>query len=319
MAKGLVTVFGGSGFLGRHIVRALAKADWRIRVAVRRPNRAHFLKPLGRVGQIQLFKCNVRDEDAVRAALKGADAAINLVGVLSEWGRQRFDALHGEAAGRIAKEARRSGVRHLLHVSAIGADANSTAHYARSKAAGEAAVREGFPEAVIFRPSIVFGPEDDFFNRFAWLARLSPVLPLVGGGHTRFQPVYAGDIAQAAVRALGDPACAGKTYELGGPRIYTFRELIELILRETRRDERMFPILVPLPFFLAKLKSYVLGLMPKPLLTPDQVEMLKTDNVAGAGALGFRDLGIVPDAVEAIVPLYLWRFRPRGQFETAVP
>jgi NADH dehydrogenase len=307
----LITIFGGSGFLGRHIVRALANDGWRIRVAVRRPNVANFLKPMGRVGQIQLLKTNVNDDVAVDAAMKGADAVINLVGVLSQSGAQNFRALHAEAAERIAKAAAAHGAARMLHVSALGANANSSSLYARTKAEGEQRVRAAFPAATIFRPSVVFGPEDDFFNRFGWLAKMSPALPLIGGGRTRFQPVYAGDVAQAAVRALNDAGTAGKVFELGGPEVMTFKEIMQLVLKQTNRRR----VLVPVPFGLARIQGAVLGLLPKPMLTLDQVRLLETDNVVSEGALGLRELGIAATASEAIVPSYLWRFRKSGQFE----
>jgi NADH dehydrogenase len=307
----LVTVFGGSGFLGRHIVRALARDGWRIRVAVRNPTTAHFLKPMGRVGQIQIVKANIRKDESVRAVLHGAEAAINLVGILYQSGSQSFQAIHTHGAGRIARIAAEEGVKTLLHISAIGADLKSKSSYARSKAQGEALVREAFPKAIVFRPSIVFGPEDDFFNKFAWMARLAPALPLIGGGKTRFQPVYAGDIARAAAKVLADPAAQGRTYELGGPEIMTFRQILELVLKETYRKR----LLVPIPFGLAKFKAFFLGLLPKPLLTVDQVRLLESDNVVDEGGSTLRDLGIVPAAAEAILPSYLWRFRAKGQFE----
>ena len=311
----LVTVFGGSGFLGRHIVRALANDGWRIRVAVRRPNTAHFLKPMGRVGAIQIVKANIRDEPSVDAAMKGADAAINLVGILFQSGSQRFRELHAAGAERIAKAAAAHKVGRLLHFSALGASADSPALYARSNAEGETLVRAAFPGATIFRPSVVFGPEDDFFNRFAWLARLSPALPLIGGGGMRFQPVYVGDIALAAVRVLNDPASAGKTFELGGPEVMTFKEIMQLVLKETHRKR----LLIPVPFALARIKAAVLGLLPNPILTLDQVRLLEQDNVVTEGAPGLRDLGIVPVAAEAILPSYLWRFRKHGEFEAVSP
>jgi uncharacterized protein YbjT (DUF2867 family) len=311
----LVTIFGASGFLGRHIVRALANDGWRIRAAMRRPNTAHFLTPMGRVGQIQLFKANVTDDAAVDSALRGADAAINLVGVLYQGGSQRFHALHAEAAERIARLAVAHGTTRLLHVSALGANADSSSIYARTKAEGEARARAAFPGSTILRPSIVFGPEDDFFNRFAFLARISPALPLIGGGCTRFQPVYVGDVARTACVALADPATAGKTYELGGPEVMTLKEVMELVLKEVHRKR----LLVPVPFGLARLQAAVLGLAPKPLLTLDQVRMLQQDNVVSDGALGLRDLGIVPTAAEAILPSYLWRFRREGEFEPVSP
>ncbi len=311
----LVTIFGGSGFLGRHIVRALANDGWRIRAAVRKPNTAHFLLPMGRVGQIQLLKANVRDEVAVDAALKGAHAAINLIGILSQSGSQNFHALHAEAAERIAQRAAAHGITRLLHVSALGASLDSPSLYARTKAEGEEGVRRAFPGATIFRPSIVFGPEDDFFNRFAWLARLSPVLPLIGGGHMTFQPVYVGDVAEAAKRVLNDTGTAAKTYELGGPEVMTFKAVMQLVLKETHRKR----FLVPVPFAIARIQAAVLGLLPKPLLTLDQLRLLERDNVVSEGALTLKDIGILPTAAEAIVPSYLWRFRKHGEFEPVAP
>jgi NADH dehydrogenase len=270
---------------------------------------------MGRVGQIQLLKTNVTDDSAVDSALHGADAAIDLVGILSESGSQRFSALHADAAARIAGLAAKHGVARLVHVSALGANADSPSRYASSKAQGEERVRESFPGATILRPSIVFGPEDDFFNRFAWLARISPVLPLIGGGHTRFQPVYVGDVAQAVRAVLSDGAAAGKTYELGGPEVLTLKEIMQLTLAQIQRKR----LLVPVPFAIAQLKGAVLGLLPKPLLTLDQVRLLRQDNVVADGALALRDLGIVPTACEAILPSYLWRFRKTGQFEPVSP
>lgn len=311
----LVTVFGGSGFLGRHIVRALANDGWRIRVAVRKPNLAHFLKPMGRVGQIQIVKANIGDDEQVRAALKGADAAVNLVGILAPGGGQSFESAHAQGPARIARLAAEQGAARFVHMSTIGARADSRSSYYRTKAQGEAAVTAAFPSATIVRPSLVFGPEDGFFNKFAWMARMSPVLPLIGGGKTRFQPVYVGDVAQAVARALASPDTAGKTYELGGPEAMSFKQLMELVLRETRRKR----ILLPVPFALARIKAAFLGLLPKPLLTLDQVRMLETDCLPSEGAPGLRELGIAPTAAEAILPSYLWRFRKLGQFETATP
>ncbi|HEY3778495.1 MAG TPA: complex I NDUFA9 subunit family protein [Rhizomicrobium sp.] len=307
----LVTVFGGSGFLGRYVVRALARAGHRVRVGVRRPNVANYLLPMAHVGQIQLVTTDVRDSDAVARALNGAEAAVNLVGILYESGKQRFDAVHVQAAGTIARVARARGLRALVHVSALGARPDSSSLYARSKAAGEAAVRDGFAAAAILRPSILFGPEDNFFNRFAGLARLSPALPLIGGGRTRFQPAYVCDVAEAVVRCLEEPAGQGTAYELGGPRIYTFRQLLEIVLAETNRRR----LLVPIPFSIAMIQAAALGLLPKPLLTRDQVRLLEQDNVVSPEAHNFADLGIDPESLETIVPTYLWRFRREGQFE----
>jgi len=320
MNKPLVTVFGGSGFLGRNTVRALAKAGYRIRVAVRKPYLANFLPPMGTVGQIQLLKCNIHDTDQIAAALKGASVAINLTGVLSQRGEQSFQAIHVDAARAIAEAARNAGVETLVHLSAIGADVDAKSKYASTKGEGERAVREALPDAAILRPSLVFGAEDKFFNKFASLARFFPALPLIGGGHTKFQPVFVGDVAAAILRCVEDTATRGKTYELGGPTVYSFKELMQIVLRETGRKR----LLVPLPFFLARIQAFFLQ-MPAmvlpidPLLTMDQVTLLKSDNVVSAGAAGLSDLGIVPDSLEAVLPSYLWRFRAKGQFEGVNP
>ena len=312
---GIVTVFGASGFAGRHIVRALARRGYRVRCAVRRPNLAHFLRPMGGVGQVEPVQANIRDEQSCRRAIAGADAVINLVGLLYERGSQRFETVHVEGAARLARLAAQAGIRHFVHMSAIGADGAATSAYARSKAHGEAAVRALLPAAVVIRPSIIFGPEDAFFNRFAALARLSPVLPLIGGGETRFEPVYVKDVADAVAEALARPAMAGNIYELGGPRIFTFRELLVYILKETGRRR----LLLPVPFTLARFTAFFLRLMPAPLLTPDQVELLKRDNVvsdqARADGRTLQGLGIEPVSLEAIVPSYLYRFRKAGQFD----
>jgi uncharacterized protein YbjT (DUF2867 family) len=310
---GLVTVFGGSGFLGRHVVRALARRDYRIRVAVRRPDLAGHLQPLGRVGQIHAVQANVRYPDSVSAAARQAEAVVNLVGILYERGARTFEAVHVEGADAVAQAAAAAGAR-MVHVSAIGADANSPAQYARTKAAGESAVRAAVPGAAIFRPSILFGPEDDFFNRFAAMARLSPVLPLVGGGHTRFQPVFVGDVAEAIARAVDGEVAGGTTYELGGPEVKTFRQLMQFVLATTGRRR----LLVPLPFPLASFQAAFLQFLPKPPLTPDQVKLLRVDNVVSEQAERERRtlaaLGIAPTTIEAVVPNYLWRFRKYGQF-----
>ncbi|GLH77674.1 oxidoreductase [Bradyrhizobium sp. SSBR45G] len=311
----LVTVFGGSGFVGRNVVRALAKRDYRIRVAVRRPELAGHLQPLGRVGQIHTVQANLRYPDSVAAALRDSHVAINLVGILTEGGAQTFNAVQAEGAAVVAKAAAAAGAR-LVHVSAIGADAESASSYARAKAAGEAAVLAAVPEAVIMRPSVVFGPEDQFTNRFAGLARISPFLPLIGGGETKMQPVYVGDVASAVADAVDGKAQPGATYELGGPEVLSFREILKIILDITDRDRA----LLPLPFGLAKLQAAVLQFAPGPLkLTPDQVELLRHDNVvseaAKAAGLTLQGLGINPDSLEAVAPQYLWRFRSAGQFQ----
>jgi len=311
----LVTVFGGSGFLGRHVVRALAKRDYRIRVAVRRPELAGHLQPVGRVGQIHAVQANLRHPASVTAAMRDSEVAINLVGILTESGRQTFDAVQGTGAETIAKAAAAVSAR-MVHVSAIGADAESASGYARAKAAGEQAVLAAIPGAAILRPSVVFGPEDDFTNRFAGLAKVSPFLPLIGGGTTRLQPVYVGDVAQAVADAVDGKTKAGATYELGGPEILTMREIMEFILKVTERKR----LLLPLPFGLARLQASVLQFAPGALkLTPDQVELLQSDNVvseaAKAAGLTLQGLGITPDSLEAIAPQYLWRFRAAGQFQ----
>lgn len=306
--SGLVTLFGGSGFLGRHMVARFARAGARVRVVVRDPETAMHLKPLGDPGQIVASRGSLRDDASVAAGVAGAQVVVNLVGILYQSGRQTFDAVHVDGARRVAEAAAKVGASRLVQVSAIGASPRSPARYARSKAAGEAAVREAFPGASIVRPSIVFGPEDDFFNRFAALARIAWVLPLFGGGGTRFQPVYVGDVAEAVLRIAVDPATAGKTYELGGPSVYSFREVLEFVLAEIGRRR----LLMPLPFWVASLQAAVLEHLPSPPLTRDQVKMLMRDNVVGADVLGLADLGISPTAVETVVPTYLARFRRAG-------
>jgi uncharacterized protein YbjT (DUF2867 family) len=311
----LVTVFGGSGFLGRSVVRALAKRDYRIRVAVRRPELAGYLQPLGRVGQIHSVQANLRYPASVEAAMRDCDIAVNLVGILTESGAQTFDAVQGKGAETVAKAASAAGAR-MVHVSAIGADEKSESRYARAKAAGEAAVLSALPSATILRPSVLFGPEDQFTNRFAALAKVSPVLPLIGGGETKLQPAYVGDVATAVADAVDGKTKAGATYELGGPEVLTMREIMKIILDITDRDRMM----VSLPFGLAKLQALLLQFAPGPLkLTPDQVVLLRSDNVvseaAKAAGLTLEGLGISPDSIEAIAPQYLWRFRPAGQFQ----
>ncbi len=306
---GVVTVFGGSGFIGRYLVQRLAKRDWIIRVALRRPDEALFLKPLGDVGQIVPMAANIRDDASVAAAVAGVDAVVNLVGILYERRPQTFAAVHVEGAGRIARAAAAVGAGTLVQMSALGADPQSPAAYARSKAAGEAAVRAAFPAAAIARPSIVFGPEDDFFNRFAAMARYLPALPLVGGGRTRFQPVYVGDVADALARMVEDKATRGELFELGGPRIYSFKELLELTLRQIGRRR----LLIPLPFLVATLQAFVLERLPVPPLTRDQVQLLRSDNVVSGRWPTLADLGISPTAVEIIIASYLDRYRRGGR------
>jgi NADH dehydrogenase len=313
----LITIFGGSGFLGRHVVRALAPHGYRIRAAVRRPDLAGPLQPLGRVGQIHAVQANLRHPASVEAAMQDASIVINLVGILFERGRQRYADVHARGAETVARAAAARGAR-LIHVSAIGADENASASYARTKALGEKAVLAAVPEAVIFRPSVIFGPDDAFFNKFAGLARMAPFLPLIGGGHTRFQPVFGGDVGAAIARAVTDGARPGTVYELGGPEVYTFKELMEFVLKTIERRR----LLLPVPFWLAKLQALVLQFLPTPLLTPDQVELLKADNVVSQAAQNegrtLKGLGIEPRAVEAIVPSYLWRYRKSGQFRRSI-
>jgi NADH dehydrogenase len=311
----LVTVFGGSGFLGRNVVRALCKRDYRVRVAVRRPELAGHLQPLGRVGQIHAVQANVRYPASVEAAMRDSHVAVNLVGILAKSGAQTFDAVQVRGAEAIAKAAAAVDAQ-MVHVSAIGANERSSSQYARAKAAGEKAVLAALPSATIMRPSVVFGPEDQFTNRFAALARLSPVLPLIGGGTTRMQPVYVGDVATAIADAVDGKTNPGATYELGGPEVLTMREIMQMILDITDRDR----MLVSLPFGLAKLKSIFLQFAPGAMkLTPDQVELLRSDNVvsdaAKSAGLTLEGLGITPDSLEAVAPKYLWRFRPAGQFQ----
>jgi NADH dehydrogenase len=331
MAKRRITIFGGSGFLGRHLVRRLAARGDILRIAVRDPEAAQFLKPMGDVGQIVPLRADIRDEAQVRAAVEGADAVVNLVGILFERGRQRFAELQAVAPGRIARAAAAGGVRRLVHVSAIGADLDSPSLYGRTKALGEEAVRSAFPAAVIARPSVVFGPEDDFFNRFGALAQFLPALPVfgasprlrrfpeggarldwLGDGGVRFQPVYVGDVAGALLRMLDDKAAEGRQFELAGPRVYSFAELMRLVLEQTGRRRW----LVPLPLGIAEVQGALLGLLPtpKPLLTRDQVLLMRRDNVAAPGAPGLRELGIEPTDAETILPTYMDMYRRGGRF-----
>jgi uncharacterized protein YbjT (DUF2867 family) len=311
----LVTVFGGSGFLGRHVVRALARRGYRVRVAVRRPDLAEHVQPLGAVGQIMPVQANLRHRWSVDRAVQGADAVVNLVGILYEAGAQSFDAVQTFGPRAVAEAARAEGIDTVVHVSAIGADPESPSVYGRSKAMGEAGVFETAPDAVVFRPSIVFGPEDGFFNRFASMARMSPVLPLVGGGATRFQPVFVGDVAEAVAMAVDGQTARGTIYELGGPEIKTFKECLELMLQVIRRKR----LLVTLPFSVARIQASVLQLLPKPLLTVDQVELLKSDNVVSEAAIAdgrtLEGLGIEGRTLMAILPTYLERFREHGQYD----
>ncbi|RKT32232.1 NADH dehydrogenase [Roseovarius halotolerans] len=312
----LVTIYGGSGFVGRYIARRMAKAGWRVRVAVRRPNEAMHVKPYGTVGQVEPVFCNIRDDASVRAVARGADAVVNCVGTFDRKGKNNFDAVQNEGAARIARIAAEEGVARLVQISAIGANEGSESVYAQTKAQGEKAIQDAFPGAVILRPSVIFGPEDDFFNRFAGMTRFSPVLPVVGA-ETRFQPVYVDDVAQAAEMGATGVAPSG-IYELGGPDVNTFRELMQQMLKVIRRRR----LIMNIPFGLATamawgfelVQTLSLGLIP-PQITRDQVRSLRVDNVVSGEAHGFADLGIRPVAMEVVMPDYLWRFRPAGQYE----
>ncbi|MCH8201588.1 MAG: complex I NDUFA9 subunit family protein [Proteobacteria bacterium] len=309
MAQRLITVFGGSGFLGRYVVRRLAERGDRVRVAVRRPNLGLFLKPMGDVGQIELRAANVLYTESIENAVAGADAVVNLVGVLSEFRRQRFGAIHAAGARRIAEASADAGARTLTHVSAIGADPQAASKYARSKGEGELAVKDAFPAATIFRPSLLIGPEDDFFNRFARLSKLSPALPIVGG-KTRFQPVCVDDVAAAIVQAVdGGKNVAGKTFELGGPEIWTLRQLLEIMMSYTGVKR---PI-IDLPPVLAAIPAALTGWLPNPPITLDQIRMLRRDNVVGEGAAGFEKLGLTPSPIQVVLPTYLARYHAKGR------
>ena len=303
-------VFGGSGFVGRYVVQRMARRGWRVRVPTRDPERATFLRTMGAVGQVAPIFGNIRDEATTRAAVEGADYIVNLVGIMYERGRNTFGAAQYEGAKRLAKICLDMESPRFIQISAIGADLKSQAHYARSKAGAERAARDHYQETTILRPSVVFGPEDEFFNRFAQMARVSPVMPLIGGGQTRFQPVYVGDVADAIMACLDQPETVGETYELGGPRVYTFRQLLELMLEECHRKRRFMTI----PWGLAKLQGTFLEWLPKPPLTVDQVEMLKRDNVVSGKEKTLSDLGIEATALEMILPSYMDVYRPGGRF-----
>lgn len=313
----LVTIYGGSGFVGRYIVRRMAKAGWRVRVAVRNPNEAMFVRPYGVVGQVEPILCNVRDDASVRAAMQGADAVVNCVGILVENGKNVFDAVQAEAPERIARIAAQSGVSRMVHISAIGADPESDSDYSRSKGEGEAGVLDHMPDAVILRPSIVFGPEDGFFNRFAGMTRMSPILP-VAGADTLFQPVYVDDVAKAAEMAVKG-AAKGGIYELGGPDVDTFRGLMQRMLDVIHRRRLILnmPNLIArmMAFGFDMLQAVTFGLFTNNMLTRDQLKNLKNDTVVADDAMGFDTLGIDPVSMTSVLPDYLWRFRPSGQFD----
>lgn len=312
----LVTIYGGSGFVGRYIARRMAKEGWRVRVAVRRPNEALFVKPYGAVGQVEPIFCNIRDDASVAAAMLGSDAVVNCVGILAETSKNKFDTVQAEGAGRVARLAAEQGITRLVHISAIGADASSLSEYAQSKAEGEAMILSKFPSAVILRPSVIFGAEDEFFNRFADMATKSPIIPLVGA-ETKFQPVYVDDVAQAAVAGIMGQADAG-IYELGGPEVGTFKHFVNKMLTVIQRRK----LVLPLPFFVGRLMGFSfdllqtmsLGLFTNSVITRDQVRNLGRDNVVSQDAKTFADLGIAPVSINAVLPDYLWCFRPSGQY-----
>jgi NADH dehydrogenase len=314
MDERLITIFGGAGFIGRHLIKKLATQGWRIRVISRSPGLAGHLQPLGDVGQIVTQPLAGLEQTALDRLIEGSSAVVNLIGILHETSRQRFDDVHGELPGRIARASAKAGVSRLVHLSAIGADEASSSAYARSKARGEGALRQALASAVILRPSIVIGPEDDFFNRFAGMARVLPALPLIGGGKTRFQPIYVGDVADAIVAGLERGEAAGKTYEIGGPKVYSFEELLRYMLDIIGKKR----LLIDLPFGMASLQARFMELLPVPPLTRDQVELLKTDNIVADDALALADLGLTPTPIELIVPTYLARHRNQpGRFEPA--
>jgi uncharacterized protein YbjT (DUF2867 family) len=311
--QNLVTVFGGSGFIGAQAVRQLAKAGWRIRVAVRNPAKAYAMRLHGDVGQIDIVQANIRNVPSLRRALSGATACVNLVAVAYESGRQGFQALHVMGAKNVAEAAKAEGVTRLVQMSALGADTESASKYARTKAQGEAAVRAVYPDAVVLRPSVVFGPEDHFFNRFASMAQVSPVLPLIGGGETRFQPVFVGDVGKALARVAAAPEAAGKTYELGGPAVFTFRQLMEMMLSEIGKRRFLAPVPWPVAGLLGAFGDLAGAVIPPPI-TADQVILLKSDNIASGAYPGLADLGITPTTLEAVLPSYLYRYRKGGQY-----
>jgi NADH dehydrogenase len=312
--KGLVTVFGGSGFVGAQVVRALARRGSRVRVAVRQPGRGYRLRMLGDVGQIEVVQANIRDAASVARAMQGAEACVNAVAVLCEAGRQKFQTLHVEGARAVAQAALAEGVERFVQISALGASAASPSLYARTKAGGEAAVRAVIPAATVLRPSVIFGPDDQFFNRFAAMATVSPALPLIGGGQTLFQPVFVADVAAAVAAAVWDPATAGLDYELGGPGVYSFKALMEQMLEVIGRRRLLIPIPFPVARLLGRVGELAAVTPIAPPITTDQVELLKADNVTAPGALGLADLGVTASALEPIIPTYLYRYRRGGQY-----
>ena len=311
----IVTVFGGSGFLGRHVVRALAQRGYRIRIAVRRPDLAGYMQPMGNVGQIMPLQANVRDAASVDRAIAGSHAVVNLIGILYETRKQSFTAVHRDGAKTIAEACAKASIEQFIQISAIGADVNAQSAYAKSKGEGEKAVLAAYPDAVILRPSLLIGNEDDFFNKFAQMGRLSPFLPLVGGGRTKFQPAFVGDVAEVVARGVDGSLKAGTVYELGGPDVKSFKALLEMLMDETRQRR----LLLPIPYFAANLMGAVFEKLPKPMLTRDQVTLLKKDNIVSEAAekdgRTFKGLHMNPMAIEAVIPTYLWSYRATGQYE----
>lgn len=313
--QGLVTVFGGSGFVGAQVVRALAKKGLRVRVAVRNTGRGYKLRMLGDVGQIEILQANIRNGDSVARALDGAEAVVNAVGATYQAGQQTFEAVHVDGARIIAEQAAARGVTRFVQISGLGVDANSPSKYSAARARGEAAVREVAPSATIIRPSVIFGPDDIFFNRLGQMLSLSPVMPLIGGGATRLQPVYVADVAAAVAAAVIDPSSAGRTFEIGGPGVYTFRELVELVMKETGKRRLLLPLPDAVANFMGRLGEIQGAIVPiTPIITRDQVVLLGSDNVVTPGAPGLADLGVTPTSLEPILPTYLYRFRKGGQF-----
>ena len=306
----IIAIFGAGGFLGKHLMRELTKLDYRVKVATRNPYLKGYLKPLGSPGQIELFKTNIFDQESVKQVLKNCDLAINLVGILHETRKQKFNQIHSQFPHLLSNLCNELGTKNLIHVSALGMKEKNTSQYMQSKLQGEKNIQDNFKPSVILRPSVVFGPEDKFFNTFASIAQFSPALPLVGGGKTKFAPIYVGDIAKAIVKALDLNNSEPKIYELGGPKNYSFKELMEILLIEIKKKR----FLIPIPFGMAKFQSYFLQMMPNPLLTPDQVEILKYNNIVSGDYPILKDLGITGTAIQRILPKYIYRFRTGGQF-----
>ena len=306
----IIAIFGAGGFLGKHLMRELTKLDYRVKVATRNPYLKGYLKPLGSPGQIELFKTNIFDQESVKQVLKNCDLAINLVGILYETRKQKFNQIHSQFPHLLSNLCNELGTKNLIHVSALGVRERHTSQYMQSKLQGEKNIQDNFKPSVILRPSVVFGPEDKFFNTFASIAQFSPVLPLIGGGKTKFVPIYVGDVAKAVVKTLDLNNSEPEIYELGGPKNYSFKELMEILLIEIKKKR----FLIPIPFGMAKFQSYFLQMMSNPLLTPDQVEMLKYNNIVSGDYPTLKDLGISGTPIQSVLPKYIYRFRTGGQF-----